>query len=79
MLFRIFGIVLVYFLWRALLGGIKKSQPKTPARSPDQWLVKDPVCNTYLPQKQALTLKSSGETIYFCSDECRRKYPACII
>ena len=34
-------------------------------------LVRDKVCNTFLPKSKALELTTRGETLYFCSGECR--------
>lgn len=33
-------------------------------------LVRDRVCNTYIPRDRALTLGSGEETRYYCSKEC---------
>ncbi|NOX24772.1 MAG: YHS domain-containing protein [Deltaproteobacteria bacterium] len=40
----------------------------------DDLLVEDPVCHTYVPQKDSECLKSHGKTYYFCSQECRQKF-----
>jgi YHS domain-containing protein len=37
-------------------------------------MVQDPVCGTYLPAGQAVTLTREKETLYFCSAECREKF-----
>ena len=37
---------------------------------------KDPVCGTYVPEKESLKLKSEGEMYHFCSDKCRDEYIA---
>jgi YHS domain-containing protein len=37
-------------------------------------MVMDPQCNVYIPRKEAITAKVAGETIYFCSKECKKKY-----
>jgi len=36
-------------------------------------LVRDPVCNTYIPRDGALTALVGGETRYYCSEACRAK------
>ncbi|HUK56672.1 MAG TPA: YHS domain-containing protein [Nitrospiria bacterium] len=33
-------------------------------------MVKDPVCDTYVPKSRALEKNVSGQTHYFCSQEC---------
>lgn len=39
-------------------------------------LHKDPVCGTYVGEGAAVVLKEGGETVYFCSEECRARYTA---
>jgi YHS domain-containing protein len=41
---------------------------------PDDLLVEDPVCHTYVPQKNSESFKLHGETHYFCSQECLQKF-----
>jgi YHS domain-containing protein len=37
-------------------------------------LQKDPVCGTYVAAAASVTSVVGGQTIYFCSEECRSKY-----
>lgn len=37
-------------------------------------LVKDPVCQTYVVRSQAVRRTAAGESLYFCSAECARRY-----
>ena len=39
-------------------------------------LKKDPVCGTYVATSTGITHQAHGETLYFCSKECRDKYRA---
>jgi YHS domain-containing protein len=39
-----------------------------------QQLVRDPVCGIHVAAGLALPAKLGGETLYFCSPECRDKY-----
>lgn len=39
-------------------------------------LVRDKVCNTFLPKNKALELTAGGETYFFCSKECRSTFLA---
>ena len=71
--------VLFYLLYRLLFGRKKNNLPKKPA--PDRVeppaqdvLVQDPVCKIYVPKGQALRGKKDGETYYFCSEECRKRF-----
>ena len=37
-------------------------------------LERDPVCGTYVSPASAPVLRMGGETLYFCSDKCRREW-----
>jgi YHS domain-containing protein len=37
-------------------------------------LVKDPNCGTFVSPARALAIRTGGETLYFCSDKCRREW-----
>ncbi|HZI93671.1 MAG TPA: hypothetical protein VFE84_05480 [Patescibacteria group bacterium] len=39
-------------------------------------LVRDRVCNTFLPRERAIGLTRSGETHFFCSEDCRTRFIA---
>jgi YHS domain-containing protein len=45
-----------------------------PSDSFSQKLVRDPVCGMHIAPSLALTVKQGGETVHFCSPECRDKY-----
>ena len=77
MLTRILLIVVGYVLWRWMAASLRKPRPARPVHPGAQWLVKDPVCDTYVPQSNALPLKVGRETLYFCSEDCRRRHLAC--
>ena len=40
----------------------------------DDIMVKDPVCQTYIPKRDEIKAVIDGNTLYFCSTECRDKY-----
>ena len=77
--FIIFAI-LCYLLYR-LIKGLFLSAPQQPEKrttaSPptivDEMVI-DPVCRVYIPKREAITAQVKGETIYFCSQECMKKY-----
>lgn len=79
MRFIIFAL-LCYLLYR-LIRGILLSPPKQPGRSKtadghtviDEMVV-DPVCGVYIPKHEAIPARVQGETVYFCSQECKQKY-----
>ena len=70
--------VLFYFLYRLLTSGrnkpIAKQTDKAPKSSLDDILVEDPVCHTYIPQKEAETLVFNEEVYYFCSKKCLKSF-----
>ncbi len=50
----------------------REPEPEPEKRSESSHLVKDPVCGTYIPENTAHRV----ENVFFCSDECKRKYLA---
>lgn len=53
----------------------RRMEPRNPSTDRrGESMVKDPVCGTYLPPGDAVTLRRHGETLHFCSTECRDKY-----
>jgi YHS domain-containing protein len=69
-------IVLVRALWRFLRGVLEGAGYSRTAGSLPRGvtLVRDPVCGIFVSPKQALAAEASGETAYFCSEQCRRKW-----
>lgn len=37
-------------------------------------MIKDPVCNIYIPEAEAVKKTIRGKTHYFCSNECADKF-----
>jgi YHS domain-containing protein len=69
--------VLFYILYRLLFGGSIKKQAtsKPPPEIPVQdTLSEDPICHTYVPQSQSLSVEHDGKMQYFCSKECLNKF-----
>ena len=80
MLRLIIFAILCYILYRLV-----KSLMLPPARKPGESsirsngtitdeMVMDPQCSVYIPKREAISAKVAGETIYFCSKECKKKY-----
>jgi YHS domain-containing protein len=57
---------------------LKRALFPVPGRAAgsEEDLVRDPVCGCYIPRGQSLTLSSNGRQLFFCSQECFRKYQA---
>lgn len=54
-------------------GGRGRSSPRLA-----EDLVRDPVCNTYVPRSRALTATVNGHHEHFCSEGCRDKARAAV-
>jgi uncharacterized protein len=77
-LFRILFLVFVVWLVRRFLATIlrafKRPGPTSNATGTRNLMVKDPVCGMYMDSRLAIRLQSKNEVLYFCSEECRKKY-----
>jgi uncharacterized protein len=67
-------IYFVYLVWKFIRGVRRKVRPSSPTKNLPQMMVKDEVCNTYLPLADALKENYQGRDYYFCSQECRQKF-----
>jgi YHS domain-containing protein len=79
MRFIIFA-VLCYLLYRLIKGMFLSASKRPVGRDAaagttvvDEMVI-DPVCRVYIPKREAITARSQGETVYFCSQECMKKY-----
>ena len=55
--------------------GPRIDRPAQPVRDLGP-MVRDHVCNTFLPKSRALTARLDSDEHYFCSEECRQKFLA---
>lgn len=51
-----------------------KKVSKPPKNRPSSMMVKDEMCNTYLPEEDAIKEILEGREYYFCSKECQQKF-----
>ncbi len=69
---------LIYLIYRLLTrpekGNSQNQQMRGQDKVPDDLLIEDPVCHTYVPQKDSESLKLHGQNYYFCSQECKQKF-----
>jgi uncharacterized protein len=74
------AMLLLRAFWRMLAGLIEGATvPGTRPGPPDRGvqMVRDPVCGTFLPPANAVSLVERGGAVhYFCSDKCREAYKA---
>jgi YHS domain-containing protein len=69
------GIVYLLLKWlRRSAPPKKKEQTFRPQDTAVEEMMRDPVCGTYVPASQAVTLEQEKETLYFCSAGCRDKF-----
>ena len=77
-LFRLVFISLVLYVIFILVRFIQSigraKRPAGASRSEQGTMVKDEICNMYLPREEAIREIREGREHYFCSDECRRKF-----
>ncbi len=77
-LFRlIFYLLLAYLFYlavRFILSPPRRSKRPRPSRPVSGIMVKDEICNTYLPLEDALKLKLDDGEHFFCSSGCRDKF-----
>jgi YHS domain-containing protein len=76
--------LLIFLLLRSLLRGLfagfrRPATPRTktatrPPVRPGGVLHKDPVCGTYVSADTGIAQTIDGQTVYFCSPECRDRF-----
>jgi uncharacterized protein len=73
----IFYAFLAYIVYKTIRFYQKLSQSSHPRQKSKQisgLMVKDSVCNTYLPKEDAIKEIVEGKEYFFCSKECRQKF-----
>ena len=64
-------------LLKFILSNYKTTSFKSPPRDASRYIdemVKDPVCEVYIPKRNAVTATFSGEEYFFCSRACMLKF-----
>jgi YHS domain-containing protein len=73
-------LLLVRAGWRMILGVLEGATGQRPreagSKRPSAHMVRDPVCGTFVVQSRALSAFNAGETAWFCSEACRRRWEA---
>jgi len=78
-------VVIFYLIYRVLKGLVMprtsfedqfaRPGPEEAGESETSYdLVQDPHCGTYLPKAEAIPFTMNGQTLYFCSQECKDKF-----
>lgn len=67
-----------YKLLEGVIEGATASSPGRRSAAPSRGtqMVRDPICGTFVVQSRALTAVQGGQTAWFCSEECRRRWQA---
>jgi YHS domain-containing protein len=77
-LFRIilfaFIAYIIYKFLRLYQSLSRKSKNNPAPKQISGLMVKDEICNTYLPKEDAIKEIREGKEYYFCSQECRQKF-----
>jgi uncharacterized protein len=68
----IFGLVVAVFI--LLVRALFPSSNRKEAADATKEMVKDPNCETYVPQSEALQKTVRGEDYFFCSEKCAEEY-----
>lgn len=66
----LFVLLIVRLVFRAA-ASLFRARGEGPKAKPSAELVRDRVCNTFVPQDRALLAMVGGKPEYFCSAACR--------
>jgi YHS domain-containing protein len=74
------GLIIGYLIYLVIRKvaqalGLWPQVPQSGAqnREPDV-LVQDPVCQTFIPRKEALKVEKDGKVYFFCSEGCLKRF-----
>jgi len=74
----IFALLALFWLGKRLFGSSRAvAGPRASSKVPtarDGVMVRDRVCNTFLPESSALRTRIDGVDHYFCSERCRKAF-----
>ena len=76
LLLAILFLLIVRSVSRLMSGILEGAGYRRDEGKPSVKLVRDPVCGMFVMPARALTATARGETQYFCSEACRRKWAA---
>jgi len=69
-----FLVYIIYKFIRLYQNLSKKSKAPRQPKQISGIMVKDEVCNTYLPKEDAIKEIVEGKEYFFCSKDCRQKF-----
>jgi YHS domain-containing protein len=70
------GVAILQKIVGGMVSGGKGNEPGegVPSTAASQKLVRDPICGMHLTEGLAVPLRRGGQTLHFCSAECRDKF-----
>ena len=74
LIFYLIILVVVYWVVKQVLSPPKRKITKP--EDPSEEMVQDPVCQCYVSKNQSYAVSLRGKKLFFCSEECYKKYMA---
>ncbi len=65
---------LIVYMIKKLFRQPPSEKKTTSKEEADENMVKDPVCNIYIPESAAVKKVIGGKTFYFCSNKCAEEF-----
>jgi uncharacterized protein len=76
LVFFVFILYVAYLFFRIYRAAVRTRNSAREPRQIQGVMVKDDVCNTYIPREEAIREVRNGRERFFCSEECRQKFRA---
>ena len=76
LIFIILAMVIHRAIKRWMVGQPDRKNPlngQAPVQVDDE-MIKDPICGSYFPKRDAVTIENDGRRLRFCSQKCRDRY-----
>ncbi len=72
----IIWVIVLYLIYRVVKGlfAVKRQGQRTVNGDEVEELVQDAYCKMYVPRRDSVKRIVRGQTDYFCSEECARRY-----
>jgi uncharacterized protein len=73
-LLLVFLAYVIYLVLKSFRSLGRRPQPAQRRPRSSGVMVKDEVCDTYVPREEAIRETIDGKEYYFCSKECHKKF-----
>ena len=74
LVFWLLAVIGFMWFWRRLLGAALQQRGPAPGGKTSEAMVRDRICQTFLPEADALKIEKDGKTHFFCSTTCRDRF-----